>query len=130
MRRTDPPAGIAPAAIDASERVLCRLTDIPEDGARGFGAAPGGFTGLFAVRKAGRVFVYVNACPHIGLPLEPMPDRFLDHRRQAILCAVHGARFRIEDGKCLSGPCIGEALEPVAVRIVNGQVVVPADAGL
>ena len=130
MRRIDPPAGIAPAGIKASERVLCRVADIPEDGARGFAAAPGGFTGLFAVRKAGRVFVYVNACPHIGLPLEAMPDRFLDHRRQLVVCAVHGARFRIEDGMCLSGPCIGEALEPVAARIVDGQVVVAADAGL
>jgi nitrite reductase/ring-hydroxylating ferredoxin subunit len=125
MRRTEPTG-----AVTDAERVLCRLDDIPADGARGFAAAPGGFTGLFAVRKAGRVFVYVNSCPHIGLPLEPLPDRFLDHRKHTIICAAHGARFRIEDGLCLSGPCIGEALEPVASRIVDGQVVVPADAGL
>ncbi|MBV1795845.1 Rieske (2Fe-2S) protein [Siccirubricoccus sp. G192] len=116
--------------LKETERVLCRLEDIPEGGARGFPAAPGGFTGLFAVRKGGRVFVYVNSCPHIGLPLEPLPDRFLDHRRQAIICAAHGARFRIEDGTCITGPCIGEALEAVAARIEEGQVVVPADAGL
>ncbi|MCB4820609.1 Rieske (2Fe-2S) protein [Roseicella aerolata] len=114
----------------AGERILCRLEDIPEGGAKGFSAPPGGFVGLFAVRKDGRVHVYVNACPHIGLPLEPLPDRFLDPRRQVILCAVHGARFRIEDGQCVSGPCIGEALEAVPVRIVDGQVMVPAGAGL
>lgn len=125
MRRVDPPAGLTEA-----DRVLCRLADIPEDGARGFAAAPGGFMGLFAVRRAGRVFVYVNSCPHIGLPLEAMPDRFLDHRKQTIICAVHGARFRIEDGMCLSGPCIGELLEPVPSRIVDGHVVVPSNAGL
>lgn len=118
------------AAIGGDERVLCRVEDIPEDGARGFPAVPGGFTGLFAVRKDGRIRVYVNSCPHIGLPLEPLPDRFLDAKRQSIICAAHGARFRIEDGVCITGPCIGEALEAVPVRIVQGQVVVPGDAGL
>ena len=80
------------------ERILCRLEDIPEGGAKGFPAAPGGFMGLFAVRKDGRVHVYVNSCPHIGLPLEPAPDRFLDAKKQAIICSAHGARFRVEDG--------------------------------
>jgi nitrite reductase/ring-hydroxylating ferredoxin subunit len=115
---------------EAGERTLCRLEDIPDGGAKGFAAAPGGFTGLFAVRKGDRVFVYVNSCPHIGLPLEPLPDRFLDTRKQAIICAAHGARFRIEDGVCLTGPCIGEVLDAVPVRIEDGRVVVPGDAGL
>jgi nitrite reductase/ring-hydroxylating ferredoxin subunit len=117
-------------ADPGAERILCRVEDIPEGGAKGFPAPPGGFIGHFALRRDGRVRVYVNSCPHAGLPLEPLPDRFLDPRRQVILCAVHGARFRIEDGMCLSGPCIGEALEAVPVRIVDGQVVVPAAAGL
>jgi nitrite reductase/ring-hydroxylating ferredoxin subunit len=112
------------------ERVLCRAEDIAEGTARGFPAAPGSFTGLFAVKKDGQIRVYVNACPHIGLPLEPLPDRFLDSKKQMIICSAHGARFRIEDGVCVTGPCVGEALEMVPVRIVAGQVVVPADAGL
>ena len=77
-----------------------------------------------------RVLVYVNSCPHIGLPLEPVPDRFLDRKREMIVCAAHGARFRIEDGKCVSGPCIGEVLEVVPVAIIAGEVRVPPDAGL
>ena len=51
------------AAIGADERILCREDEIAEGAARGFPAAPGSFTGLFAVRKAGRVVVYVNSCP-------------------------------------------------------------------
>ena len=115
--------------IGEEERVLCRAEDVPEGSARGFPGAPGGFVGLFAVKRDGRIRVYVNACPHVGLPLEPIPHRFLDSRRQSILCSVHGARFRIEDGVCTSGPCLGEALEAVPVRILDGQVVVPAAAG-
>jgi len=114
----------------AGDRILCRLEDIPEGEARGFPAAPGGFTGLFAIRRAGKVFVYVNACPHVGLPLEPLPHRFLDTKKQVIVCSAHGARFRIEDGTCVTGPCVGQELEAVPYRIVDGQVVVAADAGL
>lgn len=117
-------------AVSGAERRLCRVEEVPEGGARGFRAAPGGFTGLFAVKRAGCIHVYVNACPHIGLPLEPLPDRFLDTRRQTIICSVHGARFRIEDGVCIAGPCVGQALEAVPVRIVDGEVLVPAEAGL
>jgi nitrite reductase/ring-hydroxylating ferredoxin subunit len=116
--------------VTEAERVLCRVEDIAEGAAKGFAAAPGGFTGLFAVKKEGRIRVYVNSCPHIGLPLEMLPDRFLDSKRQTIICSAHGARFRIEDGLCITGPCMGEALEAVPVRIVDGQVVVPAQAGI
>jgi len=111
-------------------RLLCRLDEIPDGEARGFPAPPGGFTGLFAIRRGGRVLVYVNSCPHIGLPLEPVPDRFLDRKREMIVCAAHGARFRIEDGECVSGPCIGDVLEAVEVRITDGAVRVPAKAGV
>jgi nitrite reductase/ring-hydroxylating ferredoxin subunit len=117
------------AGVSETERVLCRMEEIPDPGARGFASAPGSFFGLFAVRKAGQVHVYVNSCPHIGLPLEPLPDRFLDTRRQLIVCSAHGARFRIEDGGCVSGPCLGQHLEAVPVRIVDGLVVVPQEAG-
>ena len=114
----------------ADSRLLCRLEDIPDGEARGFPAPPGGFTGLFAIRLGARVLVYVNSCPHIGLPLEPVPDRFLDRKREMIVCAAHGARFRIEDGECVSGPCIGDVLEAVEVRMVDGAVHVPPDAGV
>jgi nitrite reductase/ring-hydroxylating ferredoxin subunit len=117
-------------AVGADERILCREDEIAEGAARGFPAAPGSFTGLFAVRKAGQVMVYVNSCPHIGLPLEPLPHRFLDTRKTHIICSVHGARFRIEDGVCTTGPCVGQALEAVPSRVVEGMLVVPLDAGL
>ena len=114
-----------------AERVLCTLEDIPDGNSRGFPAAPGGFTGLFAVRRGREVRVYVNSCPHIGVPLDPVPDRFLDRKREAIVCSTHGARFRIEDGVCTSGPCYGEVLEAVPVRIdEQDRVLVPEDAGL
>jgi nitrite reductase/ring-hydroxylating ferredoxin subunit len=111
-------------------RALCRLDEIPDGGSRGFGPAPGGFTGLFAVRQGGRVFVYVNSCPHIGLPLNWNPDRFLTADGSRIICANHGAEFAIGEGVCLRGPCKGARLESVPVAIADGLVQVPGDAGL
>ncbi len=113
------------------ERALCRLEDIPDRGSRGFPGPPGSFTGLFALRRGGRVWVYVNSCPHIGLPLDPVPDRFLDAKREHVICSAHGARFRVEDGYCFSGPCHGEYLERVPARVdAEGRVMIPEDAGL
>lgn len=117
--------------VAANERVLCRVEDLPEGESRGFPPAPGGFTGLFAIRRGSLVLVYVNSCPHLGLPLDPAPNRFLDAKKTAIVCSAHGARFRIEDGECISGPCYGESLEAVPVRVdAERRVIVPADAGL
>lgn len=117
--------------VAANERVLCRIEEIPDGDSRGFAAAPGAFTGLFAIRRGRRVWVYVNSCPHIGLPLDPAPNRFLDAKKREIICSAHGAHFRIEDGECTSGPCYGESLEAVPARVdAEGRVIVPADAGM
>ena len=57
-------------------------------------------------------------------------DRFLDGAGRHVVCSAHGARFRAEDGFCVSGPCAGDSLEAVPVRMEDGVVLVPADAGL
>ena len=111
-------------------RALCRLDEIPDGGSRGFPPPPGGFTGLFAVRQGNAVHVYVNSCPHIGTPLDWMPDRFLSADGSLIICATHGAEFRIADGECVYGPCMGDRLETVMIQINDGTIFVPEGAGL
>ncbi len=115
--------------LSAPPRVLCRVEDIPGGGARGYPGPPGSFTGLFAVRRGERVFVYLNRCPHIGTSLNLLPDRFLSADASRIICVTHGAEFRIEDGLCLDGPCLGERLEAIPAAIRDGHVLVPSDAG-
>ncbi len=111
-------------------RELCRLADLPDPGARRFGAVPGGFTGLFAVRQGDAAFVYVNACPHVGAVLDVVPGRFVSADGTRILCGRHGAEFQVHDGLCVRGPCIGQSLEQIPVHIVNGALLVPENAGL
>ncbi len=72
----------------------------------------------------------MNSCPHIGTPLDWLPDRFLSHDGSRIVCATHGAEFRIADGECVLGPCFGQRLEPVTIQIEDGTIFVPEDAGL
>lgn len=106
-------------------RLLCRLDDIDDGGAKGFSLADGdGRREIFVVRQGKRVFGYVNSCPHIGTPLEFLPDRFLTADRSEILCSTHGARFEIATGRCLAGPCRGKALQALVLRIEGGAVMV------
>jgi nitrite reductase/ring-hydroxylating ferredoxin subunit len=111
-------------------RALCPLADIPDGASRGFGPPPGGFTGLFAVRQGDAAYVYVNACPHLGVPLDWTPDRFLTADGTRIVCATHGAEFRIADGHCERGPCAGDSLQAVPVEVRDGVLHVAEDAGL
>jgi nitrite reductase/ring-hydroxylating ferredoxin subunit len=46
-----------------------------------------------------------------------MPDQFLDERRELIVCATHAALFRIDDGRCIAGPCAGAYLRKLSVRL-------------
>jgi nitrite reductase/ring-hydroxylating ferredoxin subunit len=110
-------------------RPLCNFADLHDCGSRSFPPPAGSFTGLFAVRQGDAVFVYVNSCPHIGTPLDWVPGRFLSADGSRIICATHGAEFRITDGECLRGPCFGDRLEPVMIQIKDGIVFVPQVAG-
>lgn len=110
-------------------RQLCPLAHIADKTAKGFPPPPDRLTGLFAVRQGDAVYVYVNDCPHIGTPLEWVSDRFLSHDGSRIVCATHGAEFRISDGECLRGPCFGDRLEPVMIQIKDGIIYVLEDAG-
>jgi nitrite reductase/ring-hydroxylating ferredoxin subunit len=103
-------------------RVLCRLEDIADGAAKGFSLADGAID-IFVVRKQRQVFAYRNSCPHIGTPLEFLPDRFLTRDRAEILCSTHGARFEIATGRCVAGPCAGRFLVRAPVEVESGNLV-------
>ncbi len=119
MRRRRKPAAAAPR----DSTVLCRLADIPDGGSNGFVVESRGKAVCFmTLRRNDQVFVYVNRCPHAGLPLDFKPGQFLDRAKTHILCTNHGAVFRIEDGFCIAGPCAGESLRRRETEVRNGTV--------
>ncbi|MCB1774790.1 MAG: Rieske 2Fe-2S domain-containing protein [Gammaproteobacteria bacterium] len=77
---------------------------------------------LFVVRKGEVLAAYLDRCPHTGAPLEWQPHQFLDIDNSFIQCAIHGALFRIDDGYCLRGPCVGQSLEPLGLSVVGNRL--------
>jgi nitrite reductase/ring-hydroxylating ferredoxin subunit len=113
----------SPAATLDVERVVCRLSELEPQGARGF-VIGGGDWPLrgFVVRAGERVFGYVNRCPHAGHPLNLLPDRFLTPDGALIVCSAHGAVFEKAGGTCLAGPCPGKSLTRVPLEVRCGFV--------
>lgn len=106
---------------------LCSLAELPDGEALdavGFPADAPHRAGIFVVRHGAGVRAFINRCPHLGTPLNWTPDRFLDLARRHIVCATHGAVFRVDDGFCLSGPCEGDSLERVLTEVRDGNVFV------
>jgi nitrite reductase/ring-hydroxylating ferredoxin subunit len=111
-------------------RALCRADEIPPGGTAAFAPTEGAAHGLFAVHHFREgVLLYINACPHLGVPLDWQPGKFLTVDGTRIMCATHGAEFRISDGYCVRGPCRGDSLTKVACTIEGDIIMVPADAG-
>ena len=77
---------------------------------------------LFVVHHCGKFYAYKNHCPHTGISLNWQPDQFLDNSSQYIQCSTHGALFRINDGLCEWGPCLGKNLQPLNIYIENEKL--------
>jgi nitrite reductase/ring-hydroxylating ferredoxin subunit len=84
---------------------------------------------ILLVRRGARIDGYLNACPHMGLPLDFKPDRLVIGDGAFLRCSHHGAVFRIDDGVCVAGPCPGESLDGVSLRIVDGSVFLASEDG-
>ena len=100
---------------------LCHIDEIPDAGARGFSLAQGK---VFAVKNRQELFIYLNRCPHLGIPLEWEPHDFLDAEGRYIRCANHGAFFLPESGECIQGPCLGDSLWSIDYELVNGMITI------
>lgn len=93
---------------------LCHLDELADPGSRGFSVEiedrP---QEIMVIRRGNRVFGYINSCPHTGVCLDWQPGQFLNLDNTLVVCAMHGAEFRIDDGYCIGGPCAGDALTAV-----------------
>jgi len=84
---------------------------------------------ILVVRRGERIAGFVNCCPHMGLPLDWKPDRLALGGGAFLRCSHHGAVFRVDDGVCVAGPCLGDSLDVVKLRIVDGVVFRAAEEG-
>ena len=85
---------------------------------------------LFAIRQDNQLFAYWNSCPHMGIPLNWMPEKFLDLDGVFLQCSSHGALFKVDDGECVGGPCVGDHLSPVTLKRDGDQYFIAANQPL
>jgi nitrite reductase/ring-hydroxylating ferredoxin subunit len=117
-----------PPELDV-ERVVCALAELDDPGSRAFTIGRGDWPlrGL-VVRRGREVHAYVNRCPHAGHPLNLQAHEFLTQDRSLLLCRSHGALFEIATGRCVAGPCAGQALRRVPVAIDGDYVLLAPGA--
>lgn len=103
----------------------CDLDELPPGRTAAFRLACGTRTlSGFAVNHEGRAYAYVNECPHVGTPLDLWPNEFLSEDGSTLVCATHGALFSPDSGACFAGPCAGDRLTPLPVRLEGRTIVV------
>ena len=77
---------------------------------------------VLLVRGASGLRAFVNACPHLFLPLDRNGDRVLGADGARLVCSNHGAVFDADTGAGISGPGSDCALDFVPVVEVSGQI--------
>ena len=114
----------------ATQYVICTLDDLPNKRGKGFQLLRRNTDGgesvwsVFIVRWGSQVFGYLNVCPHQGTHLDWERNQFLDPNGLRLMCGKHGATFEIGTGRCIDGPCQGQALTSIDVALIDGDVCV------
>lgn len=102
---------------------LCHWNDLPDGESRGFDPAGRGWDTVLVVRRGQQLHAYADSCPHHDTPMAWRKDQYLNAARDRIVCAAHGALFDIATGRCVLGPCLGDALTPVPLTLqANGEI--------
>ena len=97
-----------------------KISSIPENGSKGLSIKHGEHElKVIVVRQGTDIYCYHNSCPHTGVSLDWTPNQFLDTSGELIQCSTHGALFRITDGYCVAGPCAGQNLRPLKLKVKN-----------
>lgn len=94
---------------------ICMMEEVPEREARAFDIEDGDT--IFITQRDGSFYAYQNVCPHLQVELEFLENQFLDQDQEFIQCSTHGALFEVETGLCISGPCQGDTLEKVNIKV-------------
>lgn len=121
--------GVMQMSEDVELYVICAADSIERGEARAFSLSRIADDGeerpfpIFVVRTANdQYFGYVNSCPHQGTWLNIGDGTFFCDDRKHLRCGRHKAEFEIETGLCVRGPCKDQAIEPIAIVVVDGEL--------
>ncbi len=106
------------AGLPSLSGALCHVSDLTEGEARGFWPDEDGQDRFFIVRHQEQLHAWRNACPHVqGAPMAWKRHAYLSPDGQQVMCHAHGARFEPDTGLCVHGPCQGQRLVRVPLRV-------------
>ncbi|HZA53071.1 MAG TPA: Rieske (2Fe-2S) protein [Candidatus Udaeobacter sp.] len=83
----------------------------------------------FLINDSGNFYAYVNRCRHMTTPLDFIRAQFFTEDGRHLMCYTHGALYEPTTGLCVSGPCKGESLYKLPVRVDRGDVLVGCPKG-
>lgn len=83
----------------------------------------------FLVNDGGNFHAYVNRCRHMPTPLDFVRDDFLSDDGRFLRCYTHGALYEFATGRCIDGPCKGESLYRLPLRVERQEVLVGCPEG-
>ena len=83
----------------------------------------------FLVNERGNFHAYVNRCRHMPTPLDFIRDQFVSADGKYLMCYTHGALYEFATGLCVDGPCKGQALYRLPVRVDRGEILVGCPEG-
>lgn len=113
---------MASPVMKSVSRTLISVTELPD---RQIVVVNGDIDGeneaILLYRDNEEIQAYLNICPHAGRRLDYAPGKFLMQDGD-LVCAAHGATFRLDNGQCVAGPCRGASLRAVPVQLLEGQV--------
>jgi len=107
---------------------VCATYEVDDGDAQGFVLARLDENGqpqpwpIFITRRGDAYFGYENACPHEGTRLDTVPGEFMDRDGKLVSCSRHQARFDLETGLCIAGPCKGQTLKSFPLVVDDGDV--------
>ena len=102
---------------------LCRIDQLADPGTQNVVLGEGeDELDIVIVQTNGERHAYINCCPHQFIPLETFPNRFLTEDKKYFVCSGHGARFALNTGECVRGPCLGKGLDRLAIAEEDGAV--------
>jgi len=108
-----------------TNRFLCNTTDIPPDACKGFSlneVPDKKSQDIFIVNRNNQFYAYKNSCPHTGASLNWQPDIFMDYDNFYIQCSIHAARFEVETGICVWGPCVNQSLKKTELTVIDNKI--------
>lgn len=106
-----------------TEVYICETHEINDPGCHEFSVQTNlGELEGFIVHWRGQWFAYRNSCPHTGVNLNWLPHEFFDFGRRLLQCALHGALFEPDTGRCIHGPCLGERLQRLPLVMTGTSI--------